>query len=193
MAVIDAALISFARNGYKKTSVSDIASAAGISKAMVFHYFGSKKDMYMYLVKFCGDTLVREMKERFDASVTDFFDRIAMASEIKISVLKKYPGLFAFTESMYYETDSAVEGDVKKSMSVDGETFNAWNFWDGVDYSRFREGVDPQLVLKILIYFTEGCLNEKPRGSEIDIEVIMKEFRACAALLKNNFYRESAL
>ena len=35
--IIDAALKNFAVHGYKKTSISDIASSAGISKAMVFH------------------------------------------------------------------------------------------------------------------------------------------------------------
>lgn len=41
--IIDAALKAFGINGYKKTSVSDIAAEAGISKAMVFHYFGTKR------------------------------------------------------------------------------------------------------------------------------------------------------
>lgn len=41
--IIDAALKSFGLHGYKKASISDIASSAGISKAMMFHYFGTKK------------------------------------------------------------------------------------------------------------------------------------------------------
>ncbi len=42
--IIDAGLIAFGTNGYKKASISDIAKAAGISKSMIFHYFRTKKD-----------------------------------------------------------------------------------------------------------------------------------------------------
>jgi len=51
--IIDAALKTFAVHGYKKTSISDISSSAGISKAMVFYYFGTKKELYLYLVNTC--------------------------------------------------------------------------------------------------------------------------------------------
>ena len=37
--IVNAALTCFGINGYKKTSISDIAAAAGISKALIFHYF----------------------------------------------------------------------------------------------------------------------------------------------------------
>ena len=36
----NAALACFARHGYEKTSINDIAVAAGISKASIFQYFG---------------------------------------------------------------------------------------------------------------------------------------------------------
>jgi len=42
--IIDAALRTFGANGYKKASTNDIAFAAGVSKAMIFHYFGTKKN-----------------------------------------------------------------------------------------------------------------------------------------------------
>lgn len=57
--IIDAALKNFAVHGYKKTSISDIASSAGISKAMVFHYFGTKKELYVYLVRMRSPVQIR--------------------------------------------------------------------------------------------------------------------------------------
>src|SRR5690625_358370 len=58
--IIDSALKIFAKHGYRKTSISDIAKSAGISKAMVFHYFGTKKDLYLYLVNTCADSIATE-------------------------------------------------------------------------------------------------------------------------------------
>lgn len=42
-AVLNAAFSCFGRDGYKKTAMSEIASEAGVSKAALFHYFGTKK------------------------------------------------------------------------------------------------------------------------------------------------------
>ena len=189
-AVIEAALTAFGRGGYKKTSVSDIAGAAGISKAMVFHYFGSKKELYLHLARFCGETLSSGIKKGFDSVSDDFFDRIVTASEIKISVLKKHPGLMSFTESLYRETDAEVSGEMRKIMLREGEAFKTRNIFEGMDCSKFKEGIDPKLVLKLMVYFSEGCVNNAPRGESLDVDSIMSEFHECVALMKNNFYRE---
>ena len=87
--IVDAALLCFATNGYKKASAKDIADAAGISKAMVFHYFGTKRALYFYLIDLCRDVLLESMKEKLDPKVTDFFDRILMAADIEISAIQK--------------------------------------------------------------------------------------------------------
>ena len=94
--IIDAAIKSFGTNGYKKSSISDIASAAGISKAMIFHYFGTKKALYIYLMELCGNMLMNEFNEKFDNTITDFFGRILIATNIKISVMKKHPEILSF-------------------------------------------------------------------------------------------------
>jgi len=62
--ITDAALKSFGTNGYKKSSISDIATGAGISKAMIFHYFGTKKALYLYLMDLCGNMLMNEMNAK---------------------------------------------------------------------------------------------------------------------------------
>ena len=45
-AILNAALLCFGKFGYEKASINDIAVAAHISKASVFQYFGSKKQIY---------------------------------------------------------------------------------------------------------------------------------------------------
>lgn len=45
---------------------------------MIFHYFGTKKALYLYLINLCGDIMMNEVNEKFDNTVTDLFDRIKM-------------------------------------------------------------------------------------------------------------------
>lgn len=187
--IIDAALKSFGTNGYKKTSVSDIATAAGISKAMVFHYFGTKKALYLYLIDLCGSVIMKEIDEKFDYTVTDFFERIKLSSNIKISIIKKHPGMSDFLTSMYFETDEEVKEDIKAILTK-SEAFRRKISFDGMDYSRFKEGVDPNLVLKMLLWLTDGYMNQLSNKTDIDYEDFFKEFEECMNLLRNNFYRE---
>lgn len=190
--IIDAALICFGTNGYKKASVSDIATAAGISKAMVFHYFGTKKALYLYLIDLCGNTLMNEVNSKFDASVTDFFDRIKLAADIEISVMKQHPGIISFISSVFYEIDEEVKTDIKAILPK-GEDFRSKFVLTGMDASKFKDEVDPKLVLKMLTWVSEGYMSELPSVASFDIEVMSKVFEECLNLLKNNFYKEEYL
>lgn len=187
--IIDAALKSFAANGYKKTSVSDIATAARISKAMVFHYFGTKKSLYLYLIELCGNIITKEVNEKFDYTITDFFERIKLSSNIEIAIMRKHNAIPAFLTSMYFENDEEVKEDIR-SILAKGEGFRNKIAFDGMDCSKFKEGIDPKLVMKMLLWLTDGYMNQLSSKIEIDYEGFFKEFEECMDLLRNNFYKE---
>ena len=47
--MINGALKVFALNGYQKASTDDIVKEAEISKGLLFHYFGSKAGLYIFV------------------------------------------------------------------------------------------------------------------------------------------------
>ncbi len=190
--IINAALIAFGADGYKKASVSDIAIAAGISKAMVFHYFGTKKSLYLYLINLCGSILMNEVDREFNNAITDFFDRIKLAANIEISIMENHPAIFSFLNSVYFENDSEVKEDIESIFSG-AESFRSKIAFDGMDASKFKDSIDPKLVMKMLTWITEGLICKSPGKAGFDIEVLRREFNECIALLKNNLYKEEYL
>lgn len=188
--IIDGALSCFGTNGYKKTSVSDIALAAGISKAMVFHYFGSKKELYYFLIEYCADILVQEVSEKYDTGITDFFDRIKMGTEVKISVLKKHQWLLSFIYSVYQEREEEVRDGIQLMLKK-GEDFRDKIAFLDMDNSKFKKGVDPQLVMKMLTLIGEGYANSIDKG--MTLEDMSTEFNQFLQLLKSNLYKEDYL
>lgn len=44
--ILDAAVRVFARKGYEKTSITDIANEIGISQGLCYRYYASKEEMY---------------------------------------------------------------------------------------------------------------------------------------------------
>ena len=188
--IINAALHAFGLHGYKKASVSDIAKAAGISKPMIFHYFGSKKNLYLHLIKISSEVLVSGVMDKMDKNESDLFKRIRNISEMKISVLEEYPDIYTFMEGMFFEADPEVAPEISKIMLSKNEKLDIKQFFEGVDYSRFKKGVDPMFVVKILMYTSEGCIKQHSENGKMNIEAIMREYDECLALFKNNFYKE---
>ncbi|ART74286.1 hypothetical protein BTO20_37105 (plasmid) [Mycobacterium dioxanotrophicus] len=56
--ILDAAIVEFGRRGYAGASIAEIASQAGISKPLIYGYFGSKEGLYIACVQRTGARLV---------------------------------------------------------------------------------------------------------------------------------------
>jgi len=190
--IIDAALDAFGTNGYKKTSVSDISTAAGISKAMIFHYFGTKKELYFYLLNFCGTLFMDEINDKFDSSITDFFERIKMATMLKVAIIKKHPATLSYLKSVYYETNEEVKDGIVSLMSQ-GDNFRNKITFEGMDYSKFKDSIDVSLVMKMLLWIAEGFVSPTKPLQEDDFDTICKDLDEVMNLLKNNLYKEQYL
>ena len=52
--ILDAANALFAERGYDEVSIEDIASCAGVTRGLVHHYFGGRKQVYIALLERLG-------------------------------------------------------------------------------------------------------------------------------------------
>src|SRR6476661_11220597 len=52
--ILDAANALVAGRAYDQVSVEDIASAAGVTRGLVHHYFGGRKEVYLALLERIG-------------------------------------------------------------------------------------------------------------------------------------------
>lgn len=190
--IINSGLSVFSRYEYKKASVSDIAVEAGISKSMVFHYFGSKKNLYLYLVSFAGQEFIDQMEKHIDRTVTDFFDRIKMLTKIKIALLHHRPFLTQFFVMVYREKDKQVASELHEFFA-NGETYRNRMALGNIEAHKFKHGINPETVMKLLIRYSEGYVSELPSDREFDFEQVVAEIDECLSLLKNNFYKEEYL
>ena len=187
--IINAAFAVFGRNGYKKASVADIAGEAGIAKGMVIYYFGSKKNLYLYLAELGGKVITEELEKQLDPNVADFFDKIKMMSDIKLSVMKRHPALMSFLASVYYETDNEVVGELAGFMEKGLETRQKMVLYT-TDTSRLRDDVDPKLLDKFLVWAGEGFGNDLLKNGGMDkVEEHMGDFYKILTLMKKYFYK----
>ena len=71
--MINAALKLFAENGYRRASTDDMVKEAGISKGLLFHYFGSKLGLYEFVYDYSVKFLTMELSSVLHQEETDFF------------------------------------------------------------------------------------------------------------------------
>ena len=191
--IINAAFTVFGRQGYKKASVADIAEAAGIAKGMVTYYFGSKKNLYLYLCELGQRKILEETKRHVHRDDMDFFDRIRLGTEIKVAMLREYPGLLQFYIGMFREQDKDVAEDIAEFVGEGMETRNRF-LLAAADYDKFRENVHPDLVLKFLDWAAKGLVSDlQILENPETFDEFVQEFYGLLDMMKTVFYKEEVL
>jgi AcrR family transcriptional regulator len=190
--IITAALAAFGRNGYKKASTADVAVAAGISKGMVFHYFGTKKDMYLFLCDFCCKIMQKALSGLKETG-GDFFDRVRQSVDIKIALLKENPYMLDFLKSMYEEADPEVLESIEHYHSLILPSQQEFIVEVG-DAAKFKEGINPKTIFQILTWMGNGFLDGKSGiSTDEKLNTLLNDFNECLSIMKNNFYKEEYL
>ncbi len=67
--ILDAANALFAERGYDEVSIEDIASASGVTRGLVHHYFGGRKEVYVALIERLGAFREEQVRRPLGRSV----------------------------------------------------------------------------------------------------------------------------
>jgi TetR/AcrR family transcriptional regulator len=90
-AIRDQALGLFAERGFDATSIGEIAAAAGVPKANVLYYFGSKDELWREAV----DALFAEVDgfyaEHWTADIPSTLDGLARTVEVYLEACRRWP------------------------------------------------------------------------------------------------------
>jgi AcrR family transcriptional regulator len=181
--VLNAAFSCFGKTGYKKTSMSDIAGQAGVSKASLFHYFHTKRDLYMYLYRYSCNEILAEVT----AGPEDFFACIRLGSQIKMRVMEKHPGMYDFLLSMVTEAD---EGLLKELTEKSEDEINRGValIFINVDWNRFKPGIDKRTAINLVRWITDGYL--RANAAQKSREKMIAEIDGYMKILKSAVYKE---
>jgi AcrR family transcriptional regulator len=91
--ILDRAAALFARRGFAKTSVQDVADAVGLSKAGLLHHFPSKDALYTAVLEHAGALGQRVFDAVSDLPLGVTRDRRAI--EAMVDVALAHPGLIS--------------------------------------------------------------------------------------------------
>ncbi|MBO5207782.1 MAG: TetR/AcrR family transcriptional regulator [Lachnospiraceae bacterium] len=185
--MINAALKIFALNGYKHASTDDIVSEAGISKGLLFHYFGSKLGLYTFLY----DYSVRFMKLELTTGViatTDYFEIRKQIEFAKMQVLKNYPYMQQFLNRSKSENVNEALLAIEEPRREMAEVYAS--LMEKVDKSLFAENVDFNKLDSMLEYTIKGLMNERFQDASFQPEMLYEETVSYLTMMKKLAYHK---
>ncbi|MBR6316272.1 MAG: TetR/AcrR family transcriptional regulator [Lachnospiraceae bacterium] len=186
---INAACKLFAENGYKKASTDDIVKAAGISKGLLFHYFGSKQGLYVYVYEYS----TRYVRMEYDRSIPregmDFFELQKRLELVKRDIIRHYPYMPLFIRRAFRENDEELISLLADNM--DQYSALLAEVYGRAHVSRIKPGIDPSDILKLCLYASDGILNDQFLTGNVDPEAFLEESLKYLSLLEKNLCRHS--
>ena len=190
--IINAALHVFAKYDYKKASTDEIASLAGISKGLIFHYFGSKKGLYLFLYDYAAKFIMGEMRGIADSSETDFFKIIVNSQTCKMSMLAKHPDCMTFIIKAFYEDSPEVKSEIDTTFG-DIEKSTAKSFLARADLSKLKEDVPPEKLVDIILWFAEGFMRTRTPEELTDLAKLNDIYLEYVEILRRLVYKPEFL
>ena len=106
--MINGAIETFAKNGYKHATTDDMVKAVGVSKGLWFHYFGSKEGIYLFAYDYSVKYMLLELSTAFDGSETDYFEIMLKTEKTKAKVRRNYPYMPDFLRTAQHELDEEI-------------------------------------------------------------------------------------
>lgn len=147
--IINACIEEFCENGYEKSTTENIIKKAGISKGGLYEYTESKKDLYIFIVKYTYEKLYSYLRdkvsEKYPVLPSDILRRFKIISDIAIDFYIDYPQYIKMIVKTYKLHDIEIEKEVKhifnsQFMSIFGD----------IDASMLRH--DKERILDLLIW-----------------------------------------
>lgn len=167
--ILNAVCEEFAKKGYKNASTNDMVRGAGISKGSLFHYFPTKRALYLYVYDHLSKVMLTEFYRMKDFEEKDLFLILRKSSLIKYEIYKRYPQIYKFFLTAYFEEDPEIKEDLQKrnGMLIE-DTYHT--LFESIDTTRFRPDLDAKTAFNIVIWSLEGL------GRKFEVELDFDHF-----------------
>lgn len=155
--LIQAAAQAFAEQGYDATSVAAICQRVGVSKGAFYHHFGSKQDLFLSLLDFWLEGLVKQLEvARLGASsMPGGLIRMAEEARTVFEMAGRYVPIFLEFSAQARRDPAILERTLEPYRTYRG--FFARLIQSGIADGSLRD-VDPYLTAEIILSMAVGLL-----------------------------------
>ena len=193
--IIAAAIKEFSKKGYEKASTNEIIKEAGVSKGLLFHYFDSKKNLYLRVIDDCIKYVEHYFYVWREQAPADMLERVMAWGQVKLKLFYKEPMIYQIIVSAFVDIPKELKKDIEKRYQ-DQIKQNMDIFFKNIDESKFRDGVDIPRTIDFLMLTSEAffqryisdCQDTKPKDLN-RLQEDLEEYNQLMEMLKYGIYK----
>lgn len=148
-AIIEACLSEFAEQGFERANTNRICEMAGVSKGLIFHYFGTKQNLYLLTLEAC----MAELQQAFGSlQIQDrgFFEAMQYISRMKLAFFKEHPRHYRLMTQAFYNAPPAL------AQKIHALQIQAFEMGQGMVRTMvaglpLKPGVDPEMAYDLIL------------------------------------------
>lgn len=157
--ILQAGIQEFSQKSFPDASTDTITQQAGISKGLLFHYFGSKKAFYLACLRYALDRLIAQTPE---ARQNDFYSILFFAMDEKIRLCRDFPAETLFVNLAARDSSKEISSEKLSLFSgylADTTKTSREVLARAISALPLRDPGDPTLLDALSLYI--GAVNQK--------------------------------
>jgi len=195
--IIRASIEEFGK-GYALASTNEIVRKAGVSKGLLFHYFGSKKNLFLEVFKEATVKLQEKLLVSHEADQEnvpgDIFHRLTRLALIKLRLFKDDPPLYQFLAVAIQDSPDEIRQELQVFIDTAAE-HGIGKLLNGIEFSDLRPDVDPVKALKLIQLVMDGFQHDYLRRKDLaslDWDKEVAEFTEYMDILRKGLGRQES-
>lgn len=191
--ILEAALLEFADKGYKKASTNTIVREANVSKGLLFHYYTSKRDLYILIYQNATESITHDLYNSVNFTERDVLNRLYESTVAKIESYTNHPQFVKLLESHSAVTDEDI---LKETLKIEQkyalESYE--KIFANIDYNLFREAINVERSLDVVKWAIDRISSDWKRVNQNKItpetlEQLTMDISHYLDLFREAFYR----
>lgn len=172
--ILNVAIEEFAQNGYKAASTNMICKKANISKGLLYHYYNSKENIYLSVVRHVIDTFKRNIAINIKDSNKKGIDYVEEYFGIKFKFFRENPLYSKIIVNL------VIDNSVEKARELCSEyqSYNNDLIYDVIKNIDINPKFNKEKAFELIVIIGEH-LEEKhmKRINDMDKDSAVEEFR----------------
>lgn len=185
--MINGALKVFSINGYNHASTDEIVKEAGISKGLLFHYFGSKIGLFSFIYEYSVRYICLEMTGAVDKNDNDYFSLHIQMKRAEANVMRAYPYMILFVSMAAKENIVEVMKEIAEKKDSIYELRR--DFFKHANAKNLKNESDSKVFDEIIDYTAASVLEETLRIMPDNTENYYERMKDYIIMLKRNAYK----
>lgn len=179
--VINAAWEVFARFGYKKASMQDIAEAADVSKSVLFKYYQTKENLYRTVFRLAADEIAQADAEAKTGRIAGetVFSAMRRTVNARMLLFARAPYVYSFSYTAAYDADPLARELVEEAF-VRAGVGNG----DDAAYLGLRSDLPPKQAKQMIFWISQGFLGDQLARGMAEPQTLRQEYTTWIDLME---------